>query len=207
MPPAESSAPVAQQCNVSSSPVPMPSSIVPSFHPALACTMRILCDLQISAREPVRAIGIAQGTANTIPVVSCATPILDCTALFDPASGLEDVLPRVPAKWAVYLMTDDADRPVQLLCVKNLRYSLKRRLGEPDIATPSKRVDYRQIVRHIYWRRVFSSFEADWVYLEAARRFFPKSYRGMTGFAPAWFIHVDPDATFPRYTKTIDLDI
>jgi hypothetical protein len=27
----------------------------------------------------------------------------------------------------------------------------------------------------------------------------------MVGFRPAWFIHVNPDANFPRYTKTIDL--
>jgi hypothetical protein len=27
----------------------------------------------------------------------------------------------------------------------------------------------------------------------------------MVGFRPAWFVHVDPDAPFPRYTKTIDL--
>src|SRR5205807_1860255 len=24
-------------------------------------------------------------------------------------------------------------------------------------------------------------------------------------FRPAWFVHVNPDANFPRYTKTIDL--
>jgi excinuclease UvrABC nuclease subunit len=52
---------------------------------------------------------------------------------------------------------------------------------------------------------VDSSFEADLVYLQAARAVFPQSYRGMIGFRPAWFIHVDPDAPFPRYTKTIDL--
>jgi excinuclease UvrABC nuclease subunit len=27
----------------------------------------------------------------------------------------------------------------------------------------------------------------------------------MVGFRPAWFIHVDPEANFPRYTKTIQL--
>jgi hypothetical protein len=26
----------------------------------------------------------------------------------------------------------------------------------------------------------------------------------MVGFRPAWFVHVDPDAAFPRYTKTTD---
>jgi excinuclease UvrABC nuclease subunit len=52
---------------------------------------------------------------------------------------------------------------------------------------------------------VDSNFEADWIYYEAARRLFPDTYRGMVGFRPAWFVHVDPDAQFPRYTKTTDL--
>ncbi len=140
--------------------------------------------------------------------VTEALPILERSIDFDPACDLEAFLKDVPAKWVVYLMADEADRPVQLLCVKNLRYSLKRRLGggEPTGA-PSKRIDYRQLVRRIHWRRVDSTFEADVVYLEAARRFFQQTYRGMMGFQPAWFIHINADARLPRYTKTIDLDI
>jgi excinuclease UvrABC nuclease subunit len=62
----------------------------------------------------------------------------------------------------------------------------------------------RELVRQISWRRVDSAFEADWLYLEAARAVFPKTYQGMVGFRPAWFIHINPRAQFPRYTKTID---
>ncbi len=50
-----------------------------------------------------------------------------------------------------------------------------------------------------------SAFEADWIYYEAARLVFPQSYRGMVGFRPAWFIHVNPETNFPRFVKTIDL--
>ncbi len=125
---------------------------------------------------------------------------------FDPARDFDAFLKLAPAKWVVYLMADVEDRPVQLLCVKNLRYSLKRRLGTgEELPARSKRVDYRELVRKIHWRRVDSAFEADVIYLEAARQFFPRTYRGMMGFQPAWFIHVNPDAPFPRYTKTIDL--
>ncbi len=125
---------------------------------------------------------------------------------FDPAGDFDAFAKRVPARWAVYLLADEQDRPVQLLCVKNLRYSVKRRLGlgEPD-AAPSKRVDYRSLIRRVHWRRVDSAFEADWVYFEAARAVFPQTYRGMVGFRPAWFVHVDPDAPFPRYQKLTDL--
>jgi excinuclease ABC subunit C len=127
---------------------------------------------------------------------------------FDPHLPIEDFLREVPAKWVVYLMSDGDGRPVQLLCVKNLRYSLKRRLGgEEDAAVLSKRVNYREIVRTVAWRRVDSAFEADVVYLEAARQHFPQTYQGMIGMRPAWFLHVNPEAEFPRYTKTTDLSI
>jgi hypothetical protein len=161
---------------------------------------------------------------------------------FDPGGDFEALLAQVPAKWAVYLMSDEQQRPVQLLCVKNLRYSVKRRLGLPDaaeagtgrsdavrqeieadaaviekpveqagekVAGPriTKRVDYRAIVRQIAWVRVDSAFEADWIYLEAARRIFPHTYQGMTGLRPAWFVHINPEANFPRYTKTQDLSV
>src|SRR5687768_14876104 len=134
--------------------------------------------------------------------------IFDFAADFDPAGsegGFEAFLKAVPGKWAVYMMCDGDDQPVQLLCVKNLRYSLERRLGvgEPD-AGLSKRINYRELVRKVYWRRVDSSFEADAVYLEAARDVFPQTYRGMLGMRPAWFVHVNPETKFPRYVKTND---
>jgi excinuclease UvrABC nuclease subunit len=126
-------------------------------------------------------------------------------AEFDPAGDFQAFRKSVPARWVVYLMADTDDRPVQLLCVKNLRYSLERRLTGDETIGLTKRVNYREIVRRIYWRRVDSSIEADVVYLDAARQLFPESYQGMVGFRPAWFVHVNPDANFPRYVKTIDL--
>ena len=124
---------------------------------------------------------------------------------FDAHAPMEESLGAVPARWAVYLLADAQDRPVQLLCVKNLRYSLKRRLGDQEDAAPSKRINYREMVRRIHWRRVDSAFEADCVYLDAARSIFPNTYQAMTGLRLAWFIHVDPLAPFPRYVKTTDL--
>lgn len=130
--------------------------------------------------------------------------LFDHFADYHPDRLLDDLLKTTPAKWVVYLFTDSEDRPVQLLCVKNLRASLKRRLGEGEEAGPTRRVDYRELVRRIYWRRVDSAFEADWLYLEIAREVFPASYRGMVGFDPAWFVQVNPENPFPRYVKTID---
>jgi excinuclease UvrABC nuclease subunit len=139
-----------------------------------------------------------------IEVTEPHTTILDHTLDFDPAASFEEFLSNAPAKWVVYLLADADDCPVQLLCVKNLRYSLKRRLGGEETIGLSKRVNYRELIRKIYWRRVDSAFEADWVYLHAARKLFPQTYQGMVGLRPAWFIHVNPETNFPRYTKTID---
>jgi excinuclease UvrABC nuclease subunit len=131
--------------------------------------------------------------------------MFDCSAAYDPQRPLDELLKSVPAKWVVYLFTDSDDQPVQLLCVKNLRASLKRRLGGEELIGPSRKVNYRDLIRRVYWRRVDSAFEADWIYLEIARQVFPRSYRGMLGFDAAWFVHVNPAQRFPRYVKTIDL--
>jgi excinuclease UvrABC nuclease subunit len=136
-----------------------------------------------------------------------AAGLLEQGVFFDPEANrdFEAFARTVPAKWAVVLLADEEMRPVQLLCVKNLRDCLRRRLGADEPIGPSRRTNYRQIVRNVRWKRVDSSFEADWIYYEAARLLFPKTYQGMVGFRPAWFIHVDPEAAFPRYVKTIDL--
>ncbi|HZZ44597.1 MAG TPA: hypothetical protein VFE58_16805 [Tepidisphaeraceae bacterium] len=138
-------------------------------------------------------------------LVISSLPIFDQMVDFDPARDFSTFLKGIPAKWVVYLLTDAADRPVQLLCVKNLRYSLERRLDPTPTEERTKRVDYRDLVRRIHWRRVDSAFEADFIYWAIARALFPQSYRGMMVHRPAWFIHVDPSAEFPRFVQTTDL--
>ena len=159
-------------------------------------------------------------------IVGSLADIFDRRMVFDPNADFDAFLKSVPGKWVVYLMAGANDEPVQLLCVKNLRYSLERRLGAADAAAEkaaaavehaidslqaagaalglSRKVNYREIVRRVYWTRVDSAFEADAAFLEAARAVFPQTYRGMFGFRPAWFVHVNPQTTFPRYTKTSD---
>lgn len=142
--------------------------------------------------------------------MSSLVPIFDHRLDFDPSADFETFLKSAPGKWVVYLMADADGKPVQLLCVKNLRYSLERRLGTGQpidgggSAGPTRKVNYREIVRKIFWRRVDSSFEADIVYLDVARQIFPQTYRGMTGLRPAWFVHVNPKTTYPRWVKTND---
>lgn len=116
-----------------------------------------------------------------------------------------DWLKGLPAKRAVYLLSDGEDRPVQLLCVGNLRASVRRRLLGAEEAGPSKRVDYRAIARFVHYRRVDSDLESDLVYLDAARSLFPGRYSELIGFRPSVWVHVDPAAAFPRFVRTTDL--
>lgn len=128
----------------------------------------------------------------------------DGELVLDPALPIEQVARALPARWAVYLMSDADDRPVQLLCVKNLRASVKRRLTENLEGLPSKRIDYRAVVRSIRWRRVDSTLESDLAYLDIARKVFPDSYCKIVTLRPTWWLHVDPTAAFPRWIRTDD---
>jgi SAM-dependent methyltransferase len=118
----------------------------------------------------------------------------------DATGTLEAALSHLPARWAVALLGDENGQPLQLICLKNLREGLRNRLGESEAA--SRKVKWREVVRHVRWQLVDSDFEADWVYQQAAKQFFPAMYAELMRPNQAWFIHVDPDATFPRYIKT-----
>jgi hypothetical protein len=134
-----------------------------------------------------------------------ASPFAPEILPFDPAADFDAFCLSAPARWAVYLLADADGKPIQLLCVKNLRASLRRRLGGEETIGLTKRVNYREIVRSVRWQRVDSDFEADLVYFEAARALFPESYRGMVGLRPAWFVHMNPETRFPRYVKVWDI--
>ncbi|MEL7239331.1 MAG: hypothetical protein AAGK78_10750, partial [Planctomycetota bacterium] len=123
----------------------------------------------------------------------------------DPATWNDDLL-AVPARWCVYLLAGANDEPVQLLCAKNARASIRRRLAGDDADEPTKRVNLRGVVRRVYWQRVDSDFEQDLVYLEASRATFPDTYAAALGFRPAWFVHANPATTYPRFTRSATID-
>ncbi len=116
--------------------------------------------------------------------------------------ALDAFFVNVPGRWAICLLADLDGSPVQLLCAKNLRASLKRRFTRQPAPQTTRRVDYQSVIRRIYWRRVDSSFEANWLYFEAARNLFPDSYTRLLGYRKTWWVHVDPQAQYPRYECT-----
>jgi hypothetical protein len=105
-----------------------------------------------------------------------------------------------PAQPAVYALLDASRRPLLLATTADLRHALRRRLS-PDSRTTddAPRIDYRSITREVRYRRVGSAFAANWWYYRSARAWFPDHYRGMLGWRDAWFIHVNPDESFPHF--------
>ena len=128
--------------------------------------------------------------------------LFDQSAEFRPDVAVAALLESVPAKWVVYLFADETGAPFQLLCVKNLRSSLQRRLGEENELAPGRRVPYRQAVRRIWWRRVDSALEADFAYAVAAEALFPAIHRQFIESRRPWWIEIFPDATHPRFVRT-----
>ncbi len=136
------------------------------------------------------------------PLPTFLQTLFDQSAEFRPDAPVAPLLESVPAKWVVYLFADDTGAPFQLLCVKNLRSSLQRRLGEENELAPGRRVPYRQVVRRIWWRRVDSAIEADFAYAAAAEALFPAIHRQFIESRRPWWIEIFPDATHPRFVRT-----
>ena len=128
--------------------------------------------------------------------------LFDHSAEFRPDLPIAPLLEAVPAKWVVYLFADELGAAFQLLCVKNLRSSLQRRLGEANELAPGRRVLYRQVVRRIWWRRVDSALEADLAYAQAAEALFPAIHKQFIESRRPWWIEIFPHATHPRFVRT-----
>lgn len=125
------------------------------------------------------------------------------TAALDPAARLPWL--SIPAKPAVYLLTDALNIPLLLATVGNLRAALQRRLADTPPEHKSKRLPYGQLCTTLRYRIVCSPFSANYHYLHAARTLFPDTYRTLISWRPAWFLAVNPLETHPRFRRTDDL--
>ncbi len=115
-----------------------------------------------------------------------------------------DELRALPGCAAVYLFLAAGEIPVQLATTQHLRRLAISRLADPTRETRGK-ADLAEVVRSILWRPVATPFEARWWYYQLARQLYPKRYRHMISFGPAWFLRVDWTERVPelRITKHV----
>lgn len=113
----------------------------------------------------------------------------------------ETQLAALPARPAVYLLLTRAHLPVQLAATQDLRRAVRARLLDTGGTRPG-RTDLTEIVEGVRWRGVHSAFEGSWWYYRLARRMYPKRYRRMISFGPAWFLNVDWEQPIPDIRVT-----
>jgi hypothetical protein len=84
----------------------------------------------------------------------------------------------------------------------DVRAMARRRLIEPSQSEErTKRVDHARIARAAEAIATTTALEADAAFLETARRLAPGVLRAATGRWQGWFVHVNPETKFPRFTK------
>jgi hypothetical protein len=105
----------------------------------------------------------------------------------------------LPAHGGVYLITDEGARPVLLASGQNLRRVVVNRLAPPPAGEKSKRTDLSQVARCVHWREAFSRFESAWIHWRVARAMYPRAYRDLIAFSPAWFLRVEPSSSSPVF--------
>jgi hypothetical protein len=115
---------------------------------------------------------------------------------------IESQLAALPARWCVALLMGENDLPVQMLALKNLRVTLRKRFAAPIEGTSQRRIDYAQLVKSIAWRRVDSALEMDVVYQQLARQAFPQRWQKLVPQRSAWFVTIDPGEKFADFTRS-----
>ncbi|MFH1747004.1 MAG: hypothetical protein ABIG44_08160 [Planctomycetota bacterium] len=110
-------------------------------------------------------------------------------------------LAPLPGYPAVYLLLTDQQVPIQLGTTQHLRRLAISRLTDLEQVSRGK-ADLAEIARGIRWREVHSAFEGRWWYYRLARQMYPKRYRHLISFGPAWFLRVDWQQPIPELTIT-----
>ncbi len=108
----------------------------------------------------------------------------------------------LPARPGVVVFEDARGAPVLIASTGDLRAFAAKRLVSIDGA-PTTHGDHTHTV--VYWP-TGSLFEAEVRYLELARARAPETYRALTTAWRGWFVHADPEATPPRWSKSHLLD-
>jgi SAM-dependent methyltransferase len=120
--------------------------------------------------------------------------------------ALSDGEPRwesLPAGPAVLELLGPHGHSTLLATTADARAWAKARLAVPiGEQASARRTDHRAVTSRVLAHAVGSAFEAECIYLDLARIRMPGVYRVVAERWRAWFVHVDPDAEHPEFTKT-----
>ncbi len=120
----------------------------------------------------------------------------------DVSPPLDDTqLADIPNKRGVVMLAA-GDEPIVMITAANIRSRVSTRLDEPLEDRRSKSADLREITTRVYWKLCTSHFETDLRFMQVARAIWPADYGAMLPWKPAWFVHVDPQETYPHYSKS-----
>ena len=117
----------------------------------------------------------------------------------------EEALGRVPAKRGVFALLAEGDRPVVLMTGADIRARIRNRLRQREPDERGRTADLRKITRKVLFKLAGGHFETDLQFLELARAIWPKRYRSLVAWKPAWFVHVDAGEQFPHFARTRDV--
>ncbi|MBY0311393.1 MAG: hypothetical protein K2W85_04940 [Phycisphaerales bacterium] len=123
-----------------------------------------------------------------------------------PLNGVmdDDATLQLPPQAGVLVLEASDGRTVLVATTANLRDLTRRRLGPIEPGERSASADVRDLCAggRLIAIRTGSALETDAVYLRLARERLEHAARIVSERWRAWFVHVDPDAEFPEWTKT-----
>lgn len=108
--------------------------------------------------------------------------------------------PALPSRAGVVVFEAADARTVLIATTGNVRDLVRRRL-EIAPGSAGKKTDVRAITALVRAATVGSSFEADEIYLRLVRERLPITAKAVTERWQGWYVHIDPEDPFPRWTK------
>ena len=121
------------------------------------------------------------------------------SASLEPGDVGAQRLLSLPARPGVLVIEGEEQSTLFVGAGANVREMARRRLLPSE--QPSRRPDLRTIAVRALGVTVGSSLEADLIYLREVRKRLPLAHRAAASRWQGWFIHVDPMAEFPRWSK------
>ncbi len=111
-------------------------------------------------------------------------------------------LELAPARAGVVCLETNDGEVVQIVSTASVRDAIRRRLTPTEQSEDrTRRADLRAVVGRVRWATAGSDFERDLLFLETARDLAEATHREACRQWQGWFLHVDPEERFPRWTK------